>query len=111
VFLVFSDGNNRTSINLKYQNSIYYPGLGTKKQASQSYQSHVVISKKNHSFFRQEFYVRVPVTLKTKDLANYKLVFVVYIPQDAERKITKITESLIDEKPTRFQFVPIFFAK
>lgn len=67
--------------------------------------------KKGVCNFRSEFNVRVPITLKSKDLVNYKLVFVVYVSQDTEKKIKKISEQMVEENPLRFTFVPYYFAR
>jgi hypothetical protein len=41
----------------------------------------------------------VPITLKTKDLANYKLVYMVYIASDVEKKESRISEAMVEENP------------
>lgn len=53
----------------------------------------------------------MPITLKSKDLVNYKLVFVVYVAWDSEKKVKKITEQMVEENPLRYTFYPYYFAR
>lgn len=81
------------------------------KKYDESHQTPIASVKKQVVNFRSEFNLRVPITLKTKDLANYKLVYMVYIASDVEKKENKISEMMVEENPLQYIFVPAFFAK
>lgn len=53
----------------------------------------------------------MPITLKTKDLGNYKLVFFIYVPHDNNKVHIKITEMMAEQEPQRYLFYPVYFAK
>ncbi len=89
---------------------IYQPGIEAKKY-DESHQTPIATLKKGVANFRSEFFLRVPITLKTKDLANYKLVYMVYIASDVEKKESRISEAMVEENPFQFIFVPAYFAK
>ena len=61
--------------------------------------------------FRNEFYLRVPIAFKIRDLQNFRLVFFVYVPTDSEKVHSKITEAMIEQEPGRYTFYPFYFAK
>lgn len=64
---------------------------------SESYQTEInSLNKKGIVNFRNEFNLRVPITLKTKDLSNYKLVFFIYVPHDNNKVHIKITEMMAE---------------
>ncbi len=60
---------------------------------------------------KSEFFLKVVNTLKLKDLANFKLVFVVYLPTDQEKKELRITETMVEQEPARYIFVPQYFIR
>ena len=81
-FLVFND-KHKSNINLKFLESCY--GLQSTYKF-ESHQSHISTLKKGTAYFRSECHLRAPITLHQKDLANYKIVFVIYVAGDAEKK-------------------------
>lgn len=55
--------------------------------------------------------MRIPITLKTRDLNNYRLLFFVYIPNDNDKVHSQITEAMVEQEPMRYTFYPFYFAK
>lgn len=78
----------------------------------ETHQTHVAsVNKKGFAHLRSEFTIRVPITLKTKDLQNYHVLFFVYTPWDMQKVHSQITEAMVEQEPSRYSFLPICFAK